>query len=208
MQSRIEELRRRRKELMGGGGPARTEKQHSAGKLTARERLALLFEPDTFQESHLFMRHRCTRFGMADKQLPSEAVVCGQGIVDARPVYAASQDFTVAGGSVGEGTANKIVAVMQEALKTGDPFVFINDGAGARIQEGVDSLSGLRADLLSECAAVGCRAANQRNRRPLRGRRRLFAGVDRLHHSGAYSRPDVHHRPQGDPAGHRRGNHR
>ena len=82
MQSRIEELRRRRRQLMGGGGPARTEKQHSAGKLTARERLALLFEPDTFQESHLFMRHRCSNFGMAGKELPKR-IVTNEGVFPA-----------------------------------------------------------------------------------------------------------------------------
>ncbi|MBU0549926.1 acyl-CoA carboxylase subunit beta [Myxococcota bacterium] len=142
MQSKIDTLNQRRAALIAGGGPARVEKQHAAGKLTARERLALLFEPDTFQESQLFMRHRATAFGMADQVFPGEGVVTGVGLVDGRPVYAASQDFTVAGGSVGEATAAKIATVMDQALSTGDPFVFINDSGGARIQEGVDALSG------------------------------------------------------------------
>ncbi len=142
MQGKIEVLRKKRAKLQRGGGDARVEKQHAAGKLTARERLALLFEPDSFQETNLFARHDCTRFGLAGKEFPGEGVVTGFGVVDERPVYAASQDFTVAGGSVGGATARKIAAIMDDALKTGDPFVFINDGAGARIQEGVDALNG------------------------------------------------------------------
>ena len=142
MQDKIKDLRERRKRLFAGGGEARIAKQHAAGKLTARERLALLMDEHTFGEMHAFMRHRCHHFGMENKDLPGEGVVCGHGTVDNRPIYAASQDFTVAGGSVGSGTANKIAAVMDAALKNGAPFVFINDGAGARIQEGVDSLSG------------------------------------------------------------------
>lgn len=140
--NKIEELRKKRAALYLGGGEERIRKHHESGKYTARERLAMLFEPDTFQETHLFMKHRCTHFGLADKEFPAEGVVTGHGIVDGRPVYVASQDFTVAGGSVGEATARKICEVMDGALKTGDPFIFINDGGGARIQEGVDSLSG------------------------------------------------------------------
>jgi methylmalonyl-CoA carboxyltransferase large subunit len=140
--SRIDDLDRRRARLYRGGGDQRIARQHEAGKLTARERLALLFEPDSFQEQHLFMRHRATEFGLAGREFPAEGVITGHGIVGGRPVYAASQDFTVAGGSVGEMTAHKITEVMDAALKTGDPFVFMNDGAGARIQEGVDALAG------------------------------------------------------------------
>lgn len=142
MEQPIEDLRRRRQRLIQGGGPERIKKQHDKGKLTARERLALLFEPDTFQETHLHIRHKATGFGMEGREMPAEGVVTGSGLLDGRPVYAASQDFTVAGGSVGEASARKIAEIMDNALKTGDPFVFINDGAGARIQEGVDSLSG------------------------------------------------------------------
>ncbi|MCP4645142.1 MAG: acyl-CoA carboxylase subunit beta, partial [bacterium] len=137
-----DDLARRRAKQYAGGGEERIARQHEVGKLTARERLALLYESNTFQEMNLFMRHRSTQFGLADKEFPGEGVVTGLGIVDGRPVYAASQDFTVAGGSVGEVSSKKIIEVMSAALKTGDPFVFINDGAGARIQEGVDSLAG------------------------------------------------------------------
>jgi len=140
--SRINELRKRRARLIQGGGEKRIAQQHKLGKLTARERLALLFEENTFRESLLFVKHRCTHFGIGDKEFPGEGVVTGHGIVDGRPVYAVSQDFTVAGGSVGEATALKIHEAMDAALKTGDPIVMINDSGGARIQEGIDSLSG------------------------------------------------------------------
>ena len=138
----IEQLRQLRARLTAGGGPQRIEKQHAAGKLTARERLDLLFDDESFQEAGLFVRHRCSDFGMADKELPADGVVTGFGGVDGRPVYAVSQDFTVGGGAVGLAGARKVWRTMDAALETGDPFVFVNDGGGARIQEGVDSLSG------------------------------------------------------------------
>ena len=141
-ESRIDELRRKKEKLYLGGGQKRVAKQHAAGKRTARERLAQLFDADTFQETHPFMKHRCTDFGMEGKELPGEGVVTGYGLVDGRPVFAASQDFTVAGGAVGEATARKISDLQDDALKTGDPMIFINDSGGARIQEGVGSLAG------------------------------------------------------------------
>ncbi|MBN1213470.1 MAG: acyl-CoA carboxylase subunit beta [candidate division Zixibacteria bacterium] len=140
--SKIELLLKKREKLLKGGGDKAIEKQHKLGKLTARERLDLLFEENSFRETQLFIKNRCTHFGIQGKDFPGEGVVTGHGIVDGRPVYAASQDFTVAGGSVGEATAQKIAEVMNAALKTGDPFVMINDSGGARIQEGVDSLTG------------------------------------------------------------------
>jgi len=138
----LDELQRRRSEIYAGGGPERLARQNAAGKLNARERLGLLLEPDTFQEMHLHLQHRAHRFGLEGRSFPADGVVTGFGSLHGRPVYVASQDFTVGGGSVGEGTARKIVEVMDAALQTGDPFVFINDGGGARIQEGVDALSG------------------------------------------------------------------
>ena len=104
--------------------------------------LSLLFDPDTFQETYLFARHRCVDFGMQGKELPGEGVVTGYGLVAGRPLYAVSQDFTVAGGAVGEATARKISDLQDDAMKTGDPIIFINDSGGARIQEGVDALAG------------------------------------------------------------------
>ncbi len=135
-------LREERARLYLGGGAERIERQHAAGKLTARERLALLYDPNTFQELHLYVRHRSSHPDLAGKQLPGEGVVTGVGSVAGRPLYAASQDFTVAGGSIGEAGARKICDLMDDALRTGHPFLFFNDGAGARIQEGVDSLDG------------------------------------------------------------------
>jgi methylmalonyl-CoA carboxyltransferase large subunit len=139
---RNEHLRKLRARYYLGGGADRIARQHAAGKLTARERLSLLFDPDSFQEMHLFMKNRCTDFGMNEKELPGEGVITGVGLTDGRPLFAASQDFTVAGGSVGEANARKIMQIMDEALEVGRPFVFINDSGGARIQEGVDALSG------------------------------------------------------------------
>lgn len=139
MSEKIQYLREKRGEICKGGGEKRIARQHEKGKMTARERLGCLFQPDTFQESNLFMDYTP---GQPDTSMPGEGVVTGFGIVDGRPVYVASQDFTLAGGSVGEAHARKIKAVMDNALKTGDPFVFINDSGGARIQEGVDALAG------------------------------------------------------------------
>ncbi len=141
-ESKIDQLFKKRARLTQGGGTKAIEKQHSLGKLTARERVALLFEPDTFRESLLYVKHRCTHFGMLDKEFPGEGVVAGHGIIEGRPVYVVSQDFTVAGGSIGEASAKKVQEAMDAALKTGDPIVMINDSGGARIQEGVDSLQG------------------------------------------------------------------
>lgn len=138
----IQELIERKNKIYQGGGKKSIDKQHEAGKLTARERLALLYDADSFQETNAFIRHRCTHFEMDKKEMPGDGVVTGVGLVDQRPIYAASQDFTVAGGSVGEANAKRIHQTMDEALKTGDPFVFINDSGGARIQEGVDALAG------------------------------------------------------------------
>ena len=138
--SRIDKLREKRARLVQGGGDKRIARQHELGKLTARERIDLLFEEGTFRESLLYMKHRSTSFDMADKEFPAEGVITGHGIIDDRPVYVVSQDFTVGGGSVGEATGKKIQQAMDAALKTGDPFVMINDSGGARIQEGVDAL--------------------------------------------------------------------
>lgn len=139
---KIEELRKKKAELFKGGGDKAIEKQHASGKLTARERVASLTDPGTFEELFLFAEHRCTNFGMAGKKLSGDGVVTGVGAVQGRQVYMVSQDFTVAGGSVGEVHADKICQVMDMSLKCGSPFVFINDSGGARIQEGIDSLAG------------------------------------------------------------------
>jgi methylmalonyl-CoA carboxyltransferase large subunit len=141
-ESRIAELQKKREEAMAGGGKEKIEKQHAAGKLSARERIQALVDPESFQEQGLFAEHRCTMFGMAGKASPADGVVTGSARVDDRTVHLASQDFTVFGGSAGEVHCDKIVEAMEGSLKTGTPFVFINDSGGARVQEGIDSLAG------------------------------------------------------------------
>lgn len=141
-QSRLDELQEKKATLKLGGGPDRIEKQHAAGRLTARERIDGLVDPGSFLEQGLFAEHRCTMFGMAGKPAPADGVVTGAGQVDGRTIHLASQDFTVYGGSAGEVHSMKIVEAMEGSLKTGTPFVFINDSGGARVQEGIDSLAG------------------------------------------------------------------
>jgi methylmalonyl-CoA carboxyltransferase large subunit len=142
MQERITDLRKRTSEEMLGGGEERLEKQHQGGKLTARERVDALVDPGSFEETGLFAEHRATLFGMAGKSFPADGVVTGAASVSGRLVHLASQDFTVSGGSAGEVHSIKVAEIMQQSLKTGSPFVFINDSGGARVQEGIDSLSG------------------------------------------------------------------
>jgi len=140
--SQIESLRKQRSRLQQGGGEEKIEKHHAAGKLTARERIAELVDSESFQEMGIFARHRATYFGMAEKEVPADGVVTGCATVDGRTVHVASQDFTVLGGAAGEVHCSKIADMMQLSLKTGSPFIFINDSGGARVQEGIDSLAG------------------------------------------------------------------
>src|SRR5271165_374160 len=142
MQKKVDELKARRAEVMLGGGEDKLEKQRQAGKMTARERIEALIDPDTFDETGLFAEHRSTMFGMEDKTMPADGVVTGAACVEGRLVHLASQDFTVAGGSAGEVHSIKVAEIMQHSLNTGSPFIFINDSGGARVQEGIDSLSG------------------------------------------------------------------
>jgi len=142
MQKKIEELRRKREKMMLGGGADKLEKQHSQGKLTARERIDAMVDPDSFEETGLFARHRSTLFGMADKEFPADGVVTGAASIGGRLVHLASQDFSVSGGAAGEVHSIKVAEIMEQSLRTGSPFVFINDSGGARVQEGIDSLSG------------------------------------------------------------------
>ncbi len=142
MQERIAELRERKAALLEMGGAERIRKQHSQGKLTARERISLLLDEGSFQEINGFARHRATDFGMAGKDVPADGVVTGAGTIEGRLVHVASQDFTSVGGAVGEVHADKIVEMAKGALKTGSPFVIINDSGGARVQEGIDALAG------------------------------------------------------------------
>ena len=142
MDEKIAELEARRAELELGGGKDRIERQHATGKLAARERVERLVDKGSFDEIGLFSRHRATYFGMADKDLPADGVLTGCATIDGRQVHLASQDFTVAGGAAGETHCNKVADMMATSLKTGTPFIFINDSGGARVQEGIDSLAG------------------------------------------------------------------
>ncbi len=142
MEGLIEALRTKKETTRQGGGPERLARQREQGKLTARERIEALTDPGSFEEIGLFAQHRQTHFGMAGKEVPADGVVTGAASVDGRLIHLASQDFTVLGGSAGEVHSLKVADAMERALKTGSPFVFLNDSGGARVQEGIDSLSG------------------------------------------------------------------
>ena len=125
-----------------GGGWKRIDVQHKKGKLTARERIEVLLDPDSFEESGMFVEHRCQNFGMEETSFLGDGVVTGHGTINGRLVFVYSQDFTVLGGSLGEYHAKKICKLMDTAMSVGAPIIGINDSGGARIQEGVDSLGG------------------------------------------------------------------
>lgn len=139
---KLSDLQQRRAYVEQGGGDAKAKKQHDAGKLLARERLAKLLDEGSFVEIDAFVKHRGTDFDMPTTDAPGEGVVTGYGTIDGRLVYVYAQDFTVIGGSLGEMHAKKICKVMDMAIKTGAPIIGINDSGGARIQEGIDALSG------------------------------------------------------------------
>jgi len=136
------ELERRREAARQGGGTKRIEAQHAKGKLTARERLALLLDEESFEEWDKFVEHRCTDFEMQEQKIPGDGVVTGYGTINGRLVFVFSQDFTVFGGALSEANAEKICKVMDQAMKVGAPLIGLNDSGGARIQEGVASLAG------------------------------------------------------------------
>lgn len=150
--ARFEELDKRASQ---GGGPDKIEKQHASGRMTARERIDMLLDKDTFCEIDKFVNHRCTRFGMDKKQIPGDGVVCGHGKIDGRQVFVYAYDFTVHGGSLSETNAAKIVKVQTLALKSGAPIIGLNDSGGARIQEGVRSLAGYAEIFLRNSLASG-----------------------------------------------------
>ena len=142
LKSKIEILEEKSKQAELGGGQIRIDKQHKAGRLTARERINQLLDPGTFVEIDKFVTHRCTDFGMENNKTLGDGVVSGYGKIDGRLMYVFAQDFTVAGGSLSRTNANKIIKVMELAMKMGAPVIGLNDSGGARIQEGVESLAG------------------------------------------------------------------
>jgi len=151
----VEDLRARERRAEDGGGADRLRKQHAAGKLTARERIDLLFDPGTFEEVDKLVTHRCRDFGMEAQVFPGDGVITGHGRVHGRVVYAFAQDFTVFGGSLSETNAAKICKVMDMAVRNGCPVIGLNDSGGARIQEGVVSLGGYADIFLRNTMASG-----------------------------------------------------
>jgi propionyl-CoA carboxylase beta chain len=142
MREIVEQLEETRDLARAGGGAKRIASQHNKGKLTARERIELLLDTDSFEEWDTFVQHRCNDFGMERTRIPGDGVVTGHGTINGRLVFVFSQDFTVFGGSLSETHAEKICKIMDQALKAGAPVIGINDSGGARIQEGVASLAG------------------------------------------------------------------
>ena len=149
MQDILEELERRRAQARAGGGERRIQAQHAKGKLSARERIDLLLDENSFEEFDMFVEHRSHEFGMEDQRIAGDGVVTGWGTINGRVVYVFSKDFTVFGGSLSGAHAAKIVKVQRQAAKIGAPIIGLFDAGGARIQEGVESLAGY-ADIFLE----------------------------------------------------------
>jgi propionyl-CoA carboxylase beta chain len=154
-EAKLARLEKLNAEALAGGGEARIERQHAAGKLTARERIELLMDPGSFIELDRLVKHRCTEFGMEKVQYPGDGVVTGWGLVDGRKVFVYAQDFTVVGGSLSSAHAEKICKVMDMAMRVGAPVVGLADSGGARIQEGVASLGGYADIFLRNTLASG-----------------------------------------------------
>src|SRR5947209_10777445 len=154
-QGRIAELRQRGAEADAAGGPERREREHQASKLTARERINLLLDENSFEELDKFVRHHCTDFGMESQRPAGDGFVTGFGRIDGRLVYVFAQDFTVFGGSLSESNAQKICKIMDLAMRNGAPVIGLNDSGGARIQEGVMSLAGYAEIFLRNTLASG-----------------------------------------------------
>ena len=155
MREIIEKLEAKRAEARLGGGQSRIDTQHKKGKLTARERIELLLDEDSFEEFDMFVEHGCSDFGMDSQKVPGDGVVTGHGTVNGRLVFVFSQDFTVFGGSLSQAHAGKICKIMDHALKVGAPVIGLNDSGGARIQEGIDSLAGYADVFIRNVLASG-----------------------------------------------------
>src|SRR5215216_4591499 len=153
--SRLEALRERSAQAEHGGGEARVEKQHAAGKMTARERIDFLLDEGSFEEFDKLVVHRSRDFGLSQQTYPGDGVITGHGLIEGRRVFVFAQDFTVFGGSLSETHAEKICKVMDLAMKVGAPIIGLNDSGGARIQEGVVSLGGYADIFLRNTLASG-----------------------------------------------------
>jgi propionyl-CoA carboxylase beta chain len=202
-----DELKRRNRLAEEGGGAERQEKQKREGKLGARERIALLLDDGTFEETDRFVTHRATDFGMAEKRFPGDGIVTGYGRIDGRTVFVFAQDFTVFGGSLSEANAAKVVRLMDTAMKVGAPIIGLNDSGGARIQEGVVSLAGYADIFLRNTMASGVVPQISAILGPCAGGGGVFAGDYGLHSDGGQ---DVVHVCDGagrDQDGDARGGH-
>lgn len=155
LSTKLQELQDRHTQVEEAGGAARRDRQQREGKLSARERVELLLDDGTFEETDRFVTHRCTDFGMAGKTIPGDGIVTGYGLVDGRIVFVFAHDFTVFGGSLSESNAAKIIKLMEMALRVGAPIIGLNDSGGARIQEGVVSLAGYADIFLQNTLASG-----------------------------------------------------
>ncbi len=201
---KLADLKQRYHEAVTASGEAAIEKQHAKGKMTARERIAELLDPGSFVELDEFVRHRTHAFGMEAKRPYGDAVVTGIGTIHGRQVAVYAQDFTIFGGSLGEVAGEKIIKVMELALKTGMPIIGILDSGGARIQEGVVALGKYGEIFRRNTAASGVIPQISIIMRPGGRRRRLLPRPHRLRHHGRQDQPDVRHRPRRHQDRHRR----
>ncbi len=204
---KLADLDRRLDEAVHAGSAKAVEKQHAKGRKTARERIEILFDEGSFVELDELARHRSTAFGLEKRRPYGDGVITGYGTIDGRQVCVFSQDFTIFGGSLGEVYGEKITKVMDLAIKTGCPIIGINEGAGARIQEGVVSL-GLYGEIFRRNVhASGRDPPDQPDHGLLRRRPRLLPRGHRLHDHGRRHLQHVHHRPRRHQDRHRRGRH-
>ena len=187
MSERLSELAKRKEQALHAGSERSVERQHAKGKMLARERIEYLLDEGSFHELDMLARHRAHDSGLLERPY-TDGVVTGWGTIDGRKVFVFCQDFTVFGGALGEVFAEKIHKVMDLALKVGAPLIGLNDGAGARIQEGVVSLASYGGIFHRNVLASGRHPADQRDPRPVRRRRRLQPGHDRLHLHGEGAR--------------------
>ncbi len=203
----LQRLRRMREETLLGGGPERIAAQHEKGKLTARERIDFLVDEGSFVELDRFVTHRCTDFGMEDQKILGDGVVTGHALIDGRPVYLFSQDFTVFGGSLSETHAEKICKVMDMALKVGVPIIGLNDSGGARIQEGVSSLGGYAEIFWRNTRASGVVPQISAIMGPCAGGAVYSPAITDFIVMVERTSPHAHHRPRRGQGGDARGRH-
>ena len=205
MREIVEALEEKRALARLGGGQHRIDAQHKRGKLTARERIDVLFDPDSFEEWDMFVEHRCIDFGMEKTQIPGDGVVTGYGTVNGRPVFVFSQDFTVFGGSLSEAHAEKICKIMDAAMKIGAPVVGINDSRRRPHPGGRRLARRLCRRVRPQRRRLRRHSADLGDHGPVRRRRRVLAGAHRLHHHGEGREPHVRHRPRRGQDGDARG---